>query len=735
MRPDRTTRRPLAYAAALLCAASPIVSTSALAQANDQNDGEATPSGGGIADIVVTAQRREESLQKTPISVAALTGEALEARGITSISGLQSQVPNLQLTPHPNSATTARVFIRGVGNLDDQITQDPSVAIYLDGIYVGRSQGLSSEVAEIERIEVLRGPQGSLYGRNATGGAINFVSRAPQLGAFEAKQTFSLGNYDMFRARTRVNIPIGETLAIELGYVHARKNGFVENAGTSVSRFGDQPRDGYRAAVRWQPAAGIDLRYAYDRSDIADTPAFIAPVPLYPVNTPRPIRGSTAVANLKPNDVRAQGHNLTAEFDLGADTVVRSLTGYRKIHNISNQNYFAGVVGPVALFTNRFDDSQDQFSQELQLVGSALEGQLEYVLGAYYFKESADTHAVTIAANGRRTDRAVTAANTAYAVYGQATWSPAAMDDRLHVTAGARWSRDERNATLQDRITAGDGTLTVLPAGKGSNTFTNVSPTLILAYDFAPRINGYAKVSRGYKTGGFNVRASTTQRFNEGFGPENLTGYEIGLKSDLLDNRLRVNLALFHSDYRDIQINVQSDPGNPTRTDVLNAGKARINGLELDLTAKPTDDLTLTASYGYTDAKYLRIEGLNGQNIAGAFAFTNIPRHSLATGIDYAFARTTFGTFAAAVNYSLQDKAFASSGDRRMMLPGYGLLDARLTVSDIPVGTHNLRLSFWGRNLTDTDYLVTSGSVGLPTTVGGIFGEPRSYGVDLTATF
>lgn len=221
MTTDRTAGRPLAFAAALLCATAPIAAVPALAQAAPQEDDAAAPAG-GIADIVVTAQRRAESLQKTPISVAALTGEALEARGITNISGLQAQVPNLQLTPHPNSATTARIFIRGIGNADDQITQDPSVAIYLDGIYVGRSQGLSSEVAEIERIEVLRGPQGSLYGRNATGGAINFVSRAPQLGVFEAKQTFSLGNYDMFRARTRVNIPIGETAAVELGSTPGR---------------------------------------------------------------------------------------------------------------------------------------------------------------------------------------------------------------------------------------------------------------------------------------------------------------------------------------------------------------------------------------------------------------------------------------------------------------------------------------------------------------------------------
>ncbi|HWV13387.1 MAG TPA: TonB-dependent receptor plug domain-containing protein, partial [Sphingobium sp.] len=160
---------------------------------------------GGIEEIVVTAQKRSESLQKTPISMMAMTGADIEKKGIADITDLRTLVPSLAVTPHPNSATTARVFIRGIGNNDDQITVDPSVAVYLDGIYIARNQGLSAEVAEVERIEVLRGPQGSLYGRNATGGAINYITRAPELGDFSAKQTFAIGNYDQFRSRTRIN--------------------------------------------------------------------------------------------------------------------------------------------------------------------------------------------------------------------------------------------------------------------------------------------------------------------------------------------------------------------------------------------------------------------------------------------------------------------------------------------------------------------------------------------------
>jgi len=156
-----------------------------------------------LEEVVVTAQKREESIQKAPISLAAFSSADLENKGINSLVDLRSEVPNLQLTPHPNSTATTRVFMRGVGNNDDQITQDPSVAIYLDGVYVARSQGLAADVADIERVEVLRGPQGSLYGRNATGGAINFITKAPELGRFGFQQAFTFGNDNLFRTRTQ----------------------------------------------------------------------------------------------------------------------------------------------------------------------------------------------------------------------------------------------------------------------------------------------------------------------------------------------------------------------------------------------------------------------------------------------------------------------------------------------------------------------------------------------------
>jgi iron complex outermembrane receptor protein len=206
-----------------------LLSTAAGAQ--EQNSSQ------GLEEIIVTAQKREESIQDAPISIVAFSERILEARGITNLADLAADVPSLSISPHPQSGTTLRTFIRGLGIVNDQITYDPSVAIYLDGVYVARFQGLATEVADLERIEVLRGPQGALYGRNSTGGAINFITAAPKLDDLGFRQDFSVGNYDGFRSRTYVNLPVGETFAVDLSYLRAGKNGFVRNLGTGGEPF------------------------------------------------------------------------------------------------------------------------------------------------------------------------------------------------------------------------------------------------------------------------------------------------------------------------------------------------------------------------------------------------------------------------------------------------------------------------------------------------------------------
>ncbi|MGW8204712.1 TonB-dependent receptor (plasmid) [Sphingomonas bisphenolicum] len=688
-----------------------------------------------IADIVVTAQKRAESLQDTPISIAAFSAKDLEAKGINGLTDLRANVPNLQLTPFPNNAATTQIFMRGVGLADDQITQDGGVAVYMDGVYVARSQGLAMEVADLERIEVLRGPQGTLYGRNATGGAINFITRKPDLRAFGFKGQVTLGNYDNRRFKAAVNIPVGQTIALRLSYVNQQQDGFIANPGTGVSRWGDKDRQAMRADLLWQPSDRFSLRYNYDRTEIGDTPTYVAFSPLHPRTIDRPKAGSPLVRDLLPNDITSQGHSLTGEWEASDDLTVRSITGYRKLDNFQNQDYLTGALGPFPLQKNSSRARQDQWSQEWQLVGDALDGTLQYVAGFYYFSESGDNFSNSYSPPTlTRSFTTATIDNRSYALFGQATFTPQALDRRLHLTVGLRQSWDKREATLARQTQVNGGPITIVPgAGDGSRHFKDFSPSFVVAYDASDDVNLYVKAVKGYKSGGYNVRASSIDRFDEGFGPETLWSYEAGVKSEWLDKRLRFNAAGFISKYSDIQVNVQSDPTNIRLTDVLNAGSATVKGVEMDLTLAPARDLRLSVNYGYLLARYKEIIDATGANIAANYRFTNAPRHSIALDLTYDLPRLPLGHLSANFNYTAQSDKYtnATVTSGRYIIGDYGLLNGRLTLTDIP-GVKGVRASLWGRNLTDKNYYVMQFNVGRP---GALFGEPRTYGVDLSVEF
>ena len=691
--------------------------------------------GSAIEEIVVTAQKREESLQDTPISIAAFSARDLENKGISGLTDLRAQVPNLQLTPFPNNAATTQIFMRGVGLADDQITQDGGVAVYMDGVYVARSQGLAMEVADLERIEVLRGPQGTLYGRNATGGAINFITRKPDLGDFGFKGQATIGNYDNRRFKAAVNIPVGETIAARLSYVNQKQHGFIRNPGTGIDRWGDKDREAMRADILWQPSDRFSLRYSYDRTEIGDTPYYVALSPLHPRVLDRPEAGSPLVRDVLPNDITSQGHSLTAEYEVSDALTVRSITGYRKLDNFQNQDYLTGALGPNPLQKNSSRAKQDQWSEEVQLIGEALDGGLQYVAGFYYFKESGSNFSNSYSPPTlTRSFTTATIDNRSYALFGQATFTPQWLDNRLHLTVGLRQSWDKREATLSRQTQVNGGPITTIPGfGDGNRTFKDFSPSFVVAFDASPDVNIYAKAVKGYKSGGFNVRASSITRFDEGFGPETLWSYEAGIKSQWLDNRLRFNAAAFISKYSDIQVNVQSDPTNIRLTDVLNAGKATVKGVEVDLTLAPVRNLRLSVNYGYLLARYDEILDATGRNIADNYRFTNAPKHTIALDLTYDLPRLPIGQLSANVNYTAQSDKFTNStiSSGKYIIGDYGLLNARLTLGDIP-GVKGVRASLWGRNLTDKNYYIMQFNVGRP---GALFGEPRTYGVDLNVEF
>ena len=686
----------------------------------------------GLEEMIVTAERREESLQDTPISIAAFGAEALESRRIASLSDMVAVVPNLQVSPHPNTGTTVRAMIRGIGEPSATQTRDNPVAVYVDGVYVGLGQGLANELAELERIEVLRGPQGTLYGRNATAGAINFITKAPSLDGFSGQQSLTFGRFDEFRSRTYLNIPVSDTLAIDLAYVFAKKDGFVRNRGAGSSRFGDTDRRGVRVAALWQPMDSLDLRYSYDSTWIEDTSPYVAEVPYYPKNGHRPRSGTSGSTALRPGDSRVQGHNLTLNYDVSENLKIRSITGYRKLKDETNQAYNPAPdkVRSFLPLYNFSTTDYDQFSEELQFIGSTLGESLKYVAGLYYFDGSGDGLGKTTyptVMNPRTFDWD----NKAYAVFGQATWTPGVLDERLHLTLGARWSKDERESSVYEvNIPLGMAPIVKIDAS-GSKSFTDFSPSATAQFDVNEDINVFVRVAKGYKTGGFNPTASSAATFARGFGPEKLVSYEVGIRSELLERRLRFNATAFYSDYKDIQTNV-FDPYNTRIFDVINAGKAVVKGVELDVTALVFDGVTVSLSYGHVDPEFKKVVDLGGNDITSGFDFPHAPRNSYNLNVDYRSQETMLGVVEANLNYGWQDKYFGVANSPALVADSYGLLNGRLGLADF-IGVEGLQLAVWGRNLSDRAYYLNHFSFGdIPV---AMFGEPRTYGLDVTMKF
>jgi len=699
------------------------------------------PSQPQLEEVRVTAQKRSEPLQQVPISVVSLDAAALARFGFDDLESLRLQVPGLQLLPHPNAQSTQLVYLRGVGNSDEQVIQDPSVGVYLDGVYLPRSQGLNLELLEIDRIEVLRGPQGTLYGRNATGGAVNFVTRQPEIGALSFKQHVGVGSRELLRSRSGLNLPLGDTAALAMGYLIASEEGFIRNAGSGESHFGSRDREALRADLLWEPAPSWTLRYAYDTAESEDTPAFIDRVPLAPLKADRPSRGSPSVVDLRANRVEAEGHSLQVSWSPEAGFEIRSITGYRTLSDYQNQDFHSGQFGPLPLLQTEASGTQDSWSQEFQLLGGSEALGIEHILGVYWFKEQAQRMAGNYTpGNGlRRLVFGRDIENTAKAVFGQLTWTPPLPDQSLAITVGGRWSEDERLAVLDRAVeNVANGTVTFNPLpSEGERDFDNFSPSFVVAWQADEAINVYAKVVEGYKSGGFNARATTPQRFSEGFDDETLVSWELGLKSDWLDRRLRLNAALFRSDYEDIQVNVKSDPNNPILSDVLNAGSATVDGLEVDISGLLGESLRYDVRYAWLDAGFDRITAADGTNVADSYRFIGAPRHFVSLGLEYTLADTALGQVQLASQYVWQDDSFSSTtiDAGTYIIQAHGVWNARLTLSH-PLPRGEVQLALWGKNLGDEEYYTAhfNGGAGFPVP-SAIWGAPRSLGVDFTYAY
>jgi len=720
----------------------------------------------GIAEIVVTAQKRSENLQSTPIAISALTATTMTKMGITNLSGVASVTPTIYSAPYPNSSSTLSYYIRGQGANDPMmITKEGAVGIYIDGVYVSRPQTSNVDLADVERIEVLRGPQGTLYGRNTTGGAVSVISKKPT-GELGVRGTFDLGNRDHIRGLVNVDLPAIGNLAIKVSGLYSHDDGYQKNPGPGSHNFQYDKQLAGRVAARWTPTDNLTVDYSFDIGKILNTPVLyvnpdlVGVLPGYTGDKYKAYRHF----DLPLSHTNFDDHTLNVEWKLSDDLSLRSITGYRHLGFITHQN-FADAYGYG--LTGIEDIHSREVTQEFQAVGN-LGDHITYVAGLYYFREKASHYqqvGINFSPDLTINDyRFVRALSTSEAAYGQVTWTPPVLNDRVKLTVGGRYTKDKRNSTReyldQQYITPAGTSLIPLDTGTTNHQrFSRFNPSVTLSFQPTQTLNLYAKVATGYKAGG---AAEGSPNFAITFGPEKITSYELGLKSDLLDRKLRVNLAAFTSSYKGIQLDQSLDPNDPSVTETINAGSAKISGIEAELTARPVRDLTLGVSYAYLHTNISRVNAAPGtifdpsvnptspyqvgDNVADLFAIPFAPKNAYTVTADWTFYHFgDGGDLSANLVYRWKDSVFIGSaagpavvGHERNVIPSFGQLDGRITLAKEWNG-HPFTLALWGRNLTDSHHILQTNGVGGVlagfTTQTTTYAEPISYGIELGFDF
>ncbi len=717
-----------------------------------------------LDQIVVTAQRREQTLREAPLSVVALPDEQLAAYRITNITDLTDGiVPNLTITPFGGANTTHGFMIRGVNpGGSDQISRDLPTAIYLDGVYFGRAQGLAVDLAELERVEVLRGPQGTLFGRNAIGGAINMTSKKPT-GELGFEQQLTLGNMGKRASTSRLNLPEVANLSVKLEFFLSRRDGWVTNPASNVSDWGAMRKRGGRISTLWEPTENVTVEYAYDNSKSEDQEAYFhihrlierSGAPPFPddsfqqLEPNRVSRGRTGAPN-QPTEAKAQGHALTATWDLGETLSLKSITSYRELE-VSQFNSWAGsffrpgpAIGNLFGRVSLSDVDQDQFTQEFQLLGTL--DRLEFIVGAYYFEEDADDAQGTAFSNeltedgpqilpdllflSNPPDRAARISSRSRALFGQVTWTPPVLADRLDVSVGGRFTSDTKTGS---RLFL-SGEPAPLPFEFSENRF---DPMLTMGYELTDDISTYVRWSTAYRGGGVDTRSFTFTPFEE----DEIESWELGLKADGLNGRLRLNAAAFYQEWKNRQITFTIPIGDPPifSQETLNVSEVTdMYGVEVDLSVIPVAGLTLNLAYGYTNISKQEFENpVTGELLTLREV---MPKHTASFSANYEFRPLPFGRLRAFlggryVADSFSDPAFSVLA----IQPSYTVWDASLRLGSIsvgPGGDGNLELALWVQNLTDKEYVEytfdTLDRAPLINAELRTYGRPRTFGMDLT---
>jgi len=737
-----------------------------------------------LEEITVTARKREESLQTTPIAISAFLALDMEKRNLSNLMEVTSFIPNVTVssTARGGGGPSANVYIRGVGQDDFLFTTDPGVGIYIDGVFHPRTIGGVMDLLDLERVEVLRGPQGTLFGKNTIGGAINVVSLKPT-GETGGNAKVTVGRFGRIDARGSFDFPvIADQLLPKISFSTKNRNGYGKRLDFATKKvidqsLGDEDQTAVRGAVRWLPSDKVTVDISADYSTWNQNSAPTVVTKIDPSNAFPTLQWNEVIGTPSglpyddrflipgnvddsygtgPNGVTYEGWgvNGTVTWDMDEDVSLKSITTYRAFKARFGRD---GDGSPLPIVATDNRQKQHQFSQEIQLIGTSFEDRLHWQVGGFYFDEyGQDLNDVRLISGMFNAFEALPgpiasgfggAGNflnqfldldldifneiniSSIAGFGQATLD---VTDKLSVTGGLRYTHEKKDYTLRhQRIASG---LFIVPLTTVSNNWNAVTPMGSLQYQLSDDIMTYASFSRGFKSGGFNGRP-TEAGLVETFDPEYVSSYEAGIKTELFNNRLRLNLAAFYMDYTDMQINVISFSQNTgslvLRTD--NVGAATIKGLEMDLQAAPAEGFLVGWNLGYLDFSIKELDptvvGVS-KNSKGVRA----PKWTMSAYVEYSWDVRNNGEITLRGDWSYESESFSDiTNTPSIIREAHSIINARISYAMVENGWE---ISLFGTNLTDKRF-INSGSSDLNSFgfTEAIYNRPREWGLSVKKTF
>lgn len=696
-----------------------------------------------VEDIIVTAQRREQNLQDVAASVTAFDSASLTQQSVLNLTDLNSKVPNVVLAPVGAFPYASAFFIRGLGFADVESTFEPAVGVEMNGIYLARNSGALQDFFDIESVEILRGPQGTLYGRNTIGGVVSVRTKRPG-DVFGGAAQLTIGDRGRAEARLALESPLGDMFAVRASMLYKNYNGYSRNA-TTGKRVGDNEVLSGRVTLVAKPTPDIEatligdfdrergsgaaFRNASEPGNVyynfgpdTGTPTPIVPAGNSDPTNPYVVYGDTPVfANLD-----TWGLAFNVDWAVGGAKIT-AITGYRQFNDVVQSDFDAS---PLPFFAALRDQRHHQVSQELRIASDG-KARLEYVFGAFFINQHyalTNTQSGTIY-GGLSVPQVASQGNTAWAGFGQVDFH---ATDALTLTAGGRYSYEKKRFTNQPLF---------FPAARTYDAnWDDFSPKLGVSYQVNRDVLTYFTWSQGFRSGGFNGRAASYTSAGP-YGAETVSSFEGGLKTDLFDKRVRFNLAAFSSVYSNMQVGTQGlTSGGVYESIVTNAGKAQIDGLEAELQWVLGGGFRINANAAYLNARFkenmtdLTSDGIDNPTDNSDLPIAYAPDWSGSLGLFYN-ADVGIGKINGSVNAVYMDKIYTSGGEanRRtdaQVRPSNVLVDATLALE----GDNGWRIGLWVKNALDKEVINNTFGLGALGFLR-VYSPPRTFGIDLGYKF